>query len=152
MGTLHRTAWRLPANAGTSAPGDGCQRERWCNVHTASSAGITRFEQAGSITQIRSGRTRREALAVRAVREADVSWPGGGWPDRRLNITKIVVTGDMTSFGQPWLDAIRNLREFCPVQAQATQIEIGFLAGMRSMGLGIIAGGLFSCSPSYRFN
>jgi N-acetylglucosamine repressor len=48
-----------------------------------------------------------------------------------LNIQKIVLTGDMTRFGSPWLEAIRGmLTELTLFRlAQETQIEIGQLAG-----------------------
>jgi glucokinase-like ROK family protein len=48
-----------------------------------------------------------------------------------LNIDKIVLTGDMTRFGDPWLEAIRAPLTQMTLfgLAQKTQIEIGQLAG-----------------------
>jgi len=57
-----------------------------------------------------------------------------------LNITRIVLTGDMTRFGQPWLHAIRETLEKSALskQTQATQVEIGHL-GRKSVALGASA-------------
>lgn len=46
-----------------------------------------------------------------------------------LNIRNIVITGDMTRFGQPWLDVIREMISKTTLSrlAQETQIEIGNL-------------------------
>jgi glucokinase-like ROK family protein len=48
-----------------------------------------------------------------------------------LNIQKIVLTGDMTRFGQPWMDAIRAAftRTTLARLEQETKIEIGQLGG-----------------------
>jgi N-acetylglucosamine repressor len=57
-----------------------------------------------------------------------------------LNIQKIVLTGDMTGFGKPWLDAIqeRISKTTLPRMAQETQVEIGQL-GVNSIILGASA-------------
>jgi N-acetylglucosamine repressor len=57
-----------------------------------------------------------------------------------LNIKNIVLTGDMTRFGKPWLDAIREVitTTTLPRLAQETQIEIGQL-GENSILLGASA-------------
>ena len=46
-----------------------------------------------------------------------------------LDIQKIVLTGDMTRFGQPWLEAIQGIISQATLSrlAQETQIEIGLL-------------------------
>ncbi len=46
-----------------------------------------------------------------------------------LNIQRVVLAGDMTGFGKPWLEAIRAtvLRTALPKLAQETRIEIGHL-------------------------
>jgi glucokinase-like ROK family protein len=48
-----------------------------------------------------------------------------------LNIQKILLTGDMTRFGKPWLDAIRAVLSKTTLSrmAQETQIETGQLGG-----------------------
>ncbi len=48
-----------------------------------------------------------------------------------LNIQKIVLTGDMTRFGSPWLEAIQGMITQMTLSrlAQETQIEIGQLGG-----------------------
>jgi N-acetylglucosamine repressor len=48
-----------------------------------------------------------------------------------LNIQKIVLTGDMTRFGSPWLEAIQGMITQTTLSrlAQETQIEIGQLGG-----------------------
>ena len=48
-----------------------------------------------------------------------------------LNIQKIILTGDMTRFGSPWLDEIRGevTQRTLSRLAQDTQIEIGQLGG-----------------------
>lgn len=57
-----------------------------------------------------------------------------------LNIQKIVLTGDMTCFGKPWLDAIQEMisKTALPRLAQETKIEIGQL-GVNSIILGASA-------------
>jgi N-acetylglucosamine repressor len=57
-----------------------------------------------------------------------------------LNIKNIVLTGDMTRFGRPWLDAIREVISTTTLArlAQETQIEIGHL-GENSIILGASA-------------
>jgi len=46
-----------------------------------------------------------------------------------LNVQRILMVGNMTRFGQPWLEAIRQemLRRSLPMLAQRTQIDIGQL-------------------------
>ncbi|HEY6073376.1 MAG TPA: hypothetical protein VIV15_08315, partial [Anaerolineales bacterium] len=46
-----------------------------------------------------------------------------------LNIQEIVLTGDMTEFGQPWLDAVeRAMKEAALARmAERTRLEIGTL-------------------------
>jgi predicted NBD/HSP70 family sugar kinase len=48
-----------------------------------------------------------------------------------LNIQKIVLMGDMTRFGKPWLEAIQQTISQATLSrlAQETQIEIGQLGG-----------------------
>jgi predicted NBD/HSP70 family sugar kinase len=48
-----------------------------------------------------------------------------------LNIQKIILTGDMTRFGNPWLEAIQEMITQTTLSrlAQETQIEIGQLGG-----------------------
>jgi len=48
-----------------------------------------------------------------------------------LNINKIVITGDMTRFGNPWLETIQGMISQTTLSslAQETQIEIGRLGG-----------------------
>jgi predicted NBD/HSP70 family sugar kinase len=48
-----------------------------------------------------------------------------------LNIQKIVLMGDMTRFGQPWLDAIQRTVSQTTLTrlAQETKVEIGQLGG-----------------------
>lgn len=48
-----------------------------------------------------------------------------------LNINKIVITGDMTRFGNPWLETIQGMISQTTLSclAQETQIEIGQLGG-----------------------
>jgi len=57
-----------------------------------------------------------------------------------LNIQKIVLTGDMTRFGEPWLEAIRKMisRTTLPRMAQETRVEFGQL-GVNSIILGASA-------------
>jgi N-acetylglucosamine repressor len=57
-----------------------------------------------------------------------------------LNIQKIVLTGDMTRFGRPWLEAIQGMISQTTLSrlAQETQIEIGQL-GENSIILGASA-------------
>jgi len=57
-----------------------------------------------------------------------------------LNIQKIVLAGDMTRFGEPWLDAIRKTiaRATLSMLAQDTQVEIGQL-GVNGIILGASA-------------
>jgi predicted NBD/HSP70 family sugar kinase len=48
-----------------------------------------------------------------------------------LNIQKIVLMGDMTRFGQPWLEAIQRTISQATLSrlAQETKVEIGQLGG-----------------------
>jgi N-acetylglucosamine repressor len=57
-----------------------------------------------------------------------------------LNIQKIVLTGDMTCFGKPWLEAIQEMisKTALPRLAQDTKIEIGQL-GVNGIILGASA-------------
>ncbi len=57
-----------------------------------------------------------------------------------LNIKRIVLTGDMTRFGQPWLEAIQAMisRTTLSRLAQDTQVELGQL-GVNSIVLGASA-------------
>jgi N-acetylglucosamine repressor len=57
-----------------------------------------------------------------------------------LNIQKIVLTGDMTCFGKPWLDAVQEMisKTALPRLAQETKIDIGQL-GVNSIILGASA-------------
>jgi glucokinase-like ROK family protein len=57
-----------------------------------------------------------------------------------LNIQKIVITGDMTRFGEPWMEAIQTMitRTTLPRLAKETQVEIGQL-GVNSIILGASA-------------
>lgn len=57
-----------------------------------------------------------------------------------LNIKKIVITGDMTRFGEPWLEAIQEMitRTTLPWLARETQLEIGQL-GVNNIILGASA-------------
>ena len=57
-----------------------------------------------------------------------------------LNIQKIVLTGDMTRFGLPWLEAICEMvsKTTLPRMAQQTRVEIGQL-GVNSIVLGASA-------------
>lgn len=52
-----------------------------------------------------------------------------GWLVGTLNIHKIILTGDMTRFGKPWLDAVRQSMAQSALgrMTQETQIEMGSL-------------------------
>jgi len=48
-----------------------------------------------------------------------------------LNICRIILTGDMTRFGEPWLESVRGAMRANTLStlAEETQVEIGQLGG-----------------------
>jgi predicted NBD/HSP70 family sugar kinase len=95
-----------------------------------SESGIATHPHDLTLEQIKSAYVADDPLAVRVVNDA-ASALGGSIADlvSILNIQKIVLTGDMTIFGEPWLQIIRDTMNQAALAriAQNTQIEIGQL-------------------------